>query len=146
VSVDELLSGDEILIMAEEDSRQRENTVRDLIFGLLDISTAMLLFLPFFGDKTNGTIQGVSLLTFSTSSHWLKAIYLSLVICSILFGVLTLAFQSIKSRPWMLYKGRISFTLNILTTLVFIVSLQPYAATLLFVFLIIKVMMLVKLR
>ena len=146
VSVDELLSGDEIIMAAEADSKRKENTTRDIVFGLLDISTVMLIFLPFFGEKINGIIQGVSLLTLSTISHWLKVVYIALVACVVLFGVLTLALQGITSRLWVICKGKISLVLNILITLVFIVSLQPYVATILFVFLIIKVMMLVKLR
>ena len=50
VSLDELLSGDEILSIAERDGKQRERHSRDLVFGLLDCSVAMFLFLPFFGE------------------------------------------------------------------------------------------------
>ena len=49
VSLDELLSGEEILAIAENDHKQKERTLRDLIFGLLDCGMALLLFLPFFG-------------------------------------------------------------------------------------------------
>ena len=45
VSLDELLSSDEIMTIAEEDGRQREKHIRDLTFGLLDCSMAMFLFL-----------------------------------------------------------------------------------------------------
>ena len=48
VTVDELLSSDEALSIAEEDGKQKEKRFRDLAFGLLDIGMAMLLFLPFF--------------------------------------------------------------------------------------------------
>ena len=48
VTVDELLSCDEILSLAQEDQKQKANRFRDLLFGLLDISTALLYFLPFF--------------------------------------------------------------------------------------------------
>ena len=48
VSLDELLSGDELLTIAEEEGKQKEKHLRDLVFGLLDLSVAMFLFLPFF--------------------------------------------------------------------------------------------------
>ena len=50
VSLDELLSGEEILAIAENDNNQKERALRDLIFGLLDCGMALLLFLPFFGQ------------------------------------------------------------------------------------------------
>ena len=51
VTVDELLSSDQVLTIAEEDHRQTEKHFRDLVFGLLDICMAMLLFLPLCGEK-----------------------------------------------------------------------------------------------
>ena len=41
VTIDELLSGDELLTIAEKDTEQKENHIRDLVFGLLDISVAV---------------------------------------------------------------------------------------------------------
>ena len=35
VSIDELLSGEEILKIADEDNKQKEKHTRDLVFGLL---------------------------------------------------------------------------------------------------------------
>lgn len=43
VSIDELLSGEEILKIADEDNKQKEKHTRDLVFGLLDCSLIMFL-------------------------------------------------------------------------------------------------------
>ena len=51
VTIDELLSSNEVLSIAEEDNKQREKHFRSLVFGLLDISALMFFFLPFFGQK-----------------------------------------------------------------------------------------------
>ena len=56
VTIDELLSGDEILNIAEEDQKQKSATMHDLIFGLLDLSISMFCFLPFFGQRVNGAV------------------------------------------------------------------------------------------
>ena len=60
VSIDELLSGEEILKIADEDNKQKEKHTRDLVFGLLDCSLIMFLFLPFFGQKGDEIIKEVS--------------------------------------------------------------------------------------
>lgn len=49
ITVDELLSGNELLTLAEEDSNQKSNYFRDLVFGLLDVCIAVFFFVPFFG-------------------------------------------------------------------------------------------------
>ena len=53
VTIDELLSSDELLTIAEEDTKEKESHSRDLLFGLLDMSFIMLFFLPFFGIYDN---------------------------------------------------------------------------------------------
>ena len=47
VSIDALLSGDEILTIAEDTINRQKFRFRDLVFALLDISFALLFFLPF---------------------------------------------------------------------------------------------------
>lgn len=144
VTIDELLSGDELLTIAEEDNRQKGQHLRDLVFGLLDCSVAMFFFLPFFGEKTGGVIREVSLLSLSGVSSWLRTAYFAVVIGIILCGVLTLALQNCRQAFWDRSKNQISLLINAVGTLLFMVSLQPYTATFLFVFLAIKVLMLIK--
>ena len=55
VSVDDLLSSDTVLAIAEEDRKRSEKHSRTLVFGLLDCSAGLLLFLPFFCIRSNNT-------------------------------------------------------------------------------------------
>ncbi|MBE6962960.1 MAG: hypothetical protein E7445_11000, partial [Ruminococcaceae bacterium] len=70
--------------------------------------------------------------------------YFAVVIGIILCGVLTLALQNCRQAFWDRNKNQISLLLNTVGTLLFMISLQPYAAAFLFVFLAIKVLMLIK--
>lgn len=144
VTIDELLSGDELLTIAEEDTKQKENHVRDLTFGLLDCSVAMFFFLPLFGQKTNTIIQEVSLLSFTEIAPYLRAAYFVIVIGMIVSGVLTLTLQNFHQAFWVKNKRKISVSLNAIGVLLFTISSQPYAAAFLFIFLAIKVLMLMK--
>ena len=144
VTIDELLSGDELLTIAEEDTKQKENRSRDLVFGLLDLSLAMFFFLPFFGQKVNATIQEVSLLSLTEVSSLLRSTYFVVVVGMIALGILTLALQNCHQVFWVRNKNKVSLLLNSTATLLFIISSQPYAAAFLFVFLAIKVLMLIK--
>lgn len=144
VTIDELLSGDELLTIAQEETRQREDHLRDIVFGLLDCSAAMLFFLPFFARRTGEVIQEASLLSFDGSAPYLKVVYAAIVIGMILLGILTLALQDWCYPLWQRNRSRLSLIINAAGTLVFVISLQPYAAALLLIFLMIKVLMLIK--
>ena len=144
VTIDELLSGEELLTIAEEDSRKKENRLRDLVFGSLDCSTAMLFFLPFFGQKTPPVIQAVSLLSLTEAKLYLRTAYVAAVAGIAFLGILTLALQTCQNPIWMKNKHKLSWMLNAAGALLFIISSQPYAAALLFLFLAVKALMLIK--
>ena len=144
VTIDELLSGEEVLTLAEEDQKQKESHLRDLVFGLLDLSAAMTFFVPFFGQKADGHVAAVSLLSLTGVAPYLKMAYVIVVFGMIASGIMTLAFQNSRSVFWVRNKCMISLGLNAVGAILFIISSQPYAATFLFLFLTIKVMILLK--
>lgn len=144
VTVDELLSGNEILSIAEEDTKQKTSHFLDLLFGLLDCAAALLLFLPLFGQVSGDTVQSVSLLSLREIAPYLKTVYLAFVAATVVFGLLTLALQTSRRPFWLRYRRKFSLLLNMLGVLLFILSPQPYAAAFLFVFLAIKALTLIK--
>ncbi len=144
VTIDELLSCDQVLTLAEAYNKQKETQLRDLVFGLLDCSTAMLFFLPFFGQKAGQIIQGVSLLALNEVASYLRSAYFVVIVAMIVWGVLTLALQNGHYAVWVRLKSKLSLGLHALGVFLFIISSQPYAAALLFLFLVIKAVMLVR--
>ena len=144
ITIDNLLSGEELLTIAEEDTRQQKSHLHDLVFGLLDCSIAIFFFLPFFGQTISGVVEEVSLLSLSELSVYMRIVYYAITIGMIVFGILTLALQNSSRGFWLQQKRSTSLILNALGTLLFIISLQPYAATFLFIYLTIKVLILFK--
>ena len=144
ITIDELLSGDELLTIAEEDQKQTEKRFRDIVFGLLDCCVSMLLFLPFFRQYFDGKIQETSLLVLHNAELYIRVGYYSIVISLFLFGILTLALQNYNNSMWIKNKAKVSFILNVLGTVLFIISMQPYAAIYMLMFLVIKILMLIK--
>jgi len=144
VTLDDLLSSEELLVIAEDDHKQKEMHIRDLIYGLLDCSMALLFLLPFFGQKVNGAIQEVSLLALTEIQLYLKILYLVIVIGMTALGVLTLTLRNCNYAFWIQNKSRVSLLINAIGVFLFTISQQPYAAVFVFAFLIIKVLMLIK--
>ena len=144
VTIDELLSGEEILTIAEEENRQKGEHIHDLVFGMLDCSFAMFFFLPFFGQKADDTVQAVSLPALTAVQPYLKVSYYVFVIGIVMTGILTLALQNCTNVFWVQNKTLLSIILNTVIVFLFILSRQPYAAAYAFIFLIIKAWMLIK--
>ena len=146
ITIDELLSSDELLTIAEDDNAKKCTHLYDLVFGLLDISVSILLFFPFFGQREGEHIKALSLLSLTDLSPYLMAAYFGAVISIAIFGIITLAMQNFEHKFWASLKEKLSLLLNLIGAGLFVVSLQPYAAIFMLLILTIKVLMLLKRR
>ena len=144
VTVDQLLSSEELLNAAEDSQKQTVGRLRDLWFGLTDLCMALLLFLPLFATETDGGVQPTSLLTLTGAEFYLIAAYYAVVAGAILTGILTLALQGLAATAWIKTKTILSLSIGVVAVLLFIISRQPYAATLAFCLLAVKAVTVMK--
>ena len=144
VSIDDLLSPDEVLTIAEQDNKQKETCFKDLVYALLDLCISMLLFLPFFAEDTGEIIKSVSLIALDGVQTYLKIAYFAVVIGMTVMGALTLTLQNCQAAVWVKSKTMVSLSFGAILVLLLIISLQPYAAVFAFALLVIKALMLIK--
>lgn len=144
VTIDELLSNKELICIAEKDSHQKTQHMRDLVFGLIDCSVAMLFLIPLFGQQEGDIIRQVSLLSLQKTPLFTKAICLAIILLTVTCGIATLALQNCSCPIWIKTKTALSMVLTIVSVVIFIASLEPYAAFFTFVLLIIKGALLLK--
>ena len=130
VSLDQLLSSEAVLTLAEEDSKEQESRTRSLLFG----------------QRDREPIRQVSLLSLTGVAPYMKGAYLDILAALVLWGMLTLAFQTGTHPLWLRLRHRVSLGLSVAATLIFMASLQPYPAIFAFLFLVIKGVMLIKCR
>ena len=146
VTIDALLSGDEILDLAEEEQKRNGRQACALVFGLLDLCVLLLLVLPLFAERTDGQVCGVSLMSLVGVQTYLKAGYFALVIGMSIWGVLTLVLRSSTTGAWVRRQKAVSLVGNVMGLLLLVLSLQPYGALFLFTLLAMKVFWLYQAR
>ena len=136
VTVDVLLSTDEVLMIAEEDQKQKEKHFHKTVFGLLDFCMALLFVLPLFAERGEELVRSVSLFALETVQPYVKTLNFVVVVGMILLGILSLVLQNFKTK--------LSLAFGVVSVLLFVVSLQPYVAIFTFVLLAIKAFVLIK--
>jgi transcriptional regulator with XRE-family HTH domain len=146
LTVDQLLSCDELLLVAEEDGKQKENKIRNLTFGLIDICALLFFILPLFSCKIGGSIREVSLINLVGKQEYLKITYTVFVAIIALYGVIEVVLKNWQNSFWIKYKRIISLVLSSLCVLLFAVSREAYATVICFVFLAIKGLVFLKLK
>ncbi len=144
VSVDELLSSNELLNIAEKDQTETKNNFKSLVFSLLDLSVLLLLFLPFFAERELGVIKSVSLINLYGVELYLKILYYIFIALTVLIGIFMLVFQNCQTIYWIKSKYLISLSLGAILTILFMISLQPYASVFSFALLLAKVLLYIK--
>lgn len=145
VTVDQLLSSEQVLAVAEEDGKRRDGRFRDLALGFLDLLTVTLLFLPIFADRSAEAVRVFSLLSADGVRSYLLVLYFCAALAPAAFGISLLALQNCSTPFWVRYKSVISLVLSVAAALVFTVCLQPYPAVFVFILLAAKAFMLIKL-
>lgn len=138
VSIDELLSNEELIIVAETDSKEKTHKIYTIAFGLVDCMVGLLIFLPFFSQQVEEQYISVSIMQLTDISTYIKIAYIILIVCSVLLGISQLALQNLENRFWQLKKNYISIILSVIGLLCFILGNQPYAGVFLLFILIIK--------
>ena len=144
VSVDELLSGERILSLAQEEQRHTHAWVQTALFGLLDICFLVYLVLPLFCVRRAGEAVAMSLLQMYGDSPVVAAGCLCCVVASFVWGVDLLALQRWQNRFWLRIRYAGSLLIHGLALVLFILCLQPYAAVLALLFLVVKGILLLK--
>ena len=98
VSIDELLSGEKLLFIAEKENKTNIKNICELLFGAVDLFYILLIFLPLYPDTVNGFIYSVSLLNYTEISEFNKIIYFISFFVLIILGILKLIFTKVKKE------------------------------------------------
>ena len=127
VPIDDLLSGEELIGIAESDSAAGLDKAYSMVFGILDLLSLTFIFLPFYGNEVDGYIRAVNLFRYATLPG-IKAIYFILFALLGLVGALEIAAQFPESGKARTLARRCSFVLHALAILFFAMAREPYVA------------------
>ena len=143
VSIDELISPDEVVIAAERDKRKFVGGYTSLICGMNDVMLVLLLFMPAFGNGPDDP-SAISLLALSGINPWVKAVFVAVVAATIICGLCEVSVSSYDKSNWRSALLAIGVSLSVACVAVFIVARQPYAGIFSFALLVVKSLLLIR--
>jgi len=141
VSIDELLSNDELIELAQTEKRDTISKVSVLVFGAMDLITLAFLFLPLSGQQDGPYIRAVALLWNPEFSALLRFLYFIPLAIISLFGLFELVTASGEHEKWLPLCVPCSMMLYAVAILVFALSRQPYITALLFLLFVVKLVL-----
>ena len=141
VSIDELLSSEEIIEAAEKEKKENMKSFKNIIFGIIDLMSIIFLFIPLFGKEINGYIYLVNLFSINRVG---KYIYLIIIGVTILYGVAELIMSKFENKSVDKINSIISLGLTSIAIITFIATREPYIAFIEFWIFLIKVVVYIK--
>lgn len=128
VSIDDLLSSEELIQAAEEDKKESETSMRSILYGLLDVLNLVFFLLPLFGMKQGDVILSVSLFSLHSLNAYIRVTYIAILTLTVFYGVAEIVLQNFHHRLWEKSSAFLSMGFTIIATIIFLLSQQPYVA------------------
>ena len=88
VSIDDLLSGEKLLSIAENENKNNIRNMYESLFGIVDLFSFLLVILPLYPKTINSFVHSVNLLSYTETSLVNRSVYWTVFILLILIGTL----------------------------------------------------------
>ena len=123
VTIDDLLSGEKLLRIAEGENRGNIRRICDQLYALADLLSLALILLPLYPRTVEGYVYSVNLWQYRETAVWNLRLYWVMFLGLAACGVLELL-------PWKNRKAltRLSLALSVATVLYLVLAREAYAA------------------
>ena len=144
VTVDELLTGEKLLSLAQREHRAKFRSVCDLLLGMTDLFSLLLIVLPLYPKAVDGYVYSVSLFAYTEAAALNRGVYWALFLALIFVGALHLLPARISAERRQTPLTVCSVALGIAAVLFLALTGQTYAVALAFLLLLVKAAVLFK--
>ena len=144
VTIDELLSSENLLFIAENENKSNIRSMCDLLFGMVDVCFFLLIVLPLYPNTMEGYVYSVNLFAYTETTPLNRILYWMMYVSLILFGIVQVILTKIKIEKQHHFFMDVSMILNILMVLFLAMTREVYAVMVVFLLLVIKGIILLK--
>ena len=144
VTIDDLLSGEKVLSIAEKENKSNMRNMCHLLMGIMDICAIALVILPLYPNSVEGFIYSVNLLEYTEITPIHRVIYWVICLSHIGIGFVKIWLAKMKKENSYKVTTVISIVISIVGVLYLAMRREAYAISVLFMLLVIKGILLLK--
>ena len=146
VSIDDLLSGEKLLSIAEKENKSNIRGMCDLLYGIVDLLSFILVALPLYPNTIDGFVYSVNLLNYKEISPVILRVYWIAFVLLFIIGVAEVVLTKSKKEKANKSVTEISLVFNILLVVFLALTGEVYAVVVAFLMMVIKGAILLKRR
>ena len=138
VSIDDLLSGEKLIDIAEKENKSNIRNICDLLFGIVDLFSFILVVLPLYPNTIDSFVYSVSLLNYTQTSS-INLVFYWIMFCSLFaIGIIKIILAKTKTEKGNKALMEVSIALNIFIVFFLALTREAYAVVIAFLLLIVK--------
>lgn len=119
-------------------------SICDLLFGIVDLFSLVLIFLPLYPKPVDGYIYSVNLFEYEDTAVTIRVVYWTVFIALIIAGIVKILFTHFKFIKGQRVVTSFSIGISILAVLFLAMTREAYAITVVFLLLLVKSALLYK--
>lgn len=144
VTIDELLTGEKLISIAERENKSNIQRICDLLTGLVDLFSFILIVLPLYPNPINGYIYSVNLFDYTETTSFNRLLYWIMFLALVLVGTVKIFITKFELNKGQKIVTDISIVLSIMTILFLALTREAYAITVAFFLFVVKGILLFK--
>lgn len=138
ISIDELLSVDALVSIAEKENRSNIQRICDVLFGTVDLTGILLALLPLYSRQMDNSVIAVNLWEFKPANGWICIICWLLIVVFVLLGIVKMVLNHMHIDNGKNVITISSLLISIIAVLYFAMIRETYCVVIVFLQLMIK--------
>lgn len=144
VSIDELLTGEKLISIAEKENKSNIQKTCNLLTGIVDLFSFILIVLPLYPNPINGYIYSVNLFAYTETTSFNRMLYWIMFLTLVLVGAVKIIITQFELNKGQKIVTAFSIVLSILVILFLAMTREAYAVTIAFFLFVVKGILLFK--
>ena len=144
VTIDDLLSGEKLISIAEKENDSNIRSLCELLFGIVDVCTFLLIILPLYPKRIEGYVYSVNLFAYTEGTVLIRLLYWIIFVVLIGLGITKVVLLKTEKEENYKVLTDLSMGLHILTILFLAATREAYAVMVAFLLLVIKTLLVCK--
>jgi len=140
VTIDDLLSAERLIRIAEKESRSALQSLCDLLMGMADLLSVLLIVLPLYPRTVEGYVYSVNLIAYAETTFLNRGVYWALT------GVWKILLTQLKWKTGKTAATGCSMGLSAVAVLYLALAGETYAVAVAFLLMLVKLMLLFRSR
>ena len=124
--------------LAEKENKANLRGMCDLLFGLLDVCSFILIILPLYPNRGDDFVYSVNLFEYTQITSLNRLLYWMIFISLIAAGVIKLLLNKLGMERYNRIMTGLSMVISVLAVLLLAITREPYAIVVVFLLLVIK--------